>query len=155
VTILRRRNVDNENNQLIEYGEQDSLRALPKWETDPELQKVIDLREVDLRKANFELAFLKRAMISGAHFEDSNLTDAHLERCFALGSAFDKADLRGAHLQWAYLALATFRGAQLQGTDLRHTYALTQDQLDSAQGDESTQIPPNLTRPTAWLSKPK
>lgn len=150
ITVLRRRKIEYEKNQLIEYGDSDALLSLPGWQTDSELQKVIDLREVDLRNANLEMAYLKRITISGTHFENANLSDAHLERAFALGADFDSADLRGAHLQWAYVAYATFQKAQIQGADFRHAVLLTQEQIDEAEGDLSTQLPPDLHRPPNW-----
>jgi len=148
--VLRRRHVENEKNQTLNYERVDALQATPNWQADFELQKVIDLREVDLRGANLELSSLKRAILSDAHLEGANLSDAHLERVYAPGARFDRADLRGAHLEWAYLAYATFTKAQIQGADFRGALVLTQEQLESADGDEKTQLPPTLHRPSNW-----
>jgi uncharacterized protein YjbI with pentapeptide repeats len=134
----------------VEYKDSDALLAIPGWQTDVDLQEIIDIREADLRGANFELGYLKRAILSDTHFERANLSDSHMERVYAPGAHFDKADLRGAHLQWAYLAYATFSKAQMQGTDLRNAVLLTQDQIESADGEQKTLLPASLHRPSGW-----
>ncbi len=150
VTVLRRRHADHEKNQLMEYQDSDALLAIPNWQTEAELQETIDIRETDLRGANLEFGYLKRAILSDTHFEGANLSDAHLERAYGPGAHFDKADLRGAHLEWAYLAYATFSKAQVQGADLRNTILLTQEQINSADGDQKTLLPAGIQRPIRW-----
>jgi len=44
-------------------------------------------------------------------------------------------------------------GIHLECADLRHR-AITQAQLDTAIGDERTQIPDHLTRPAHWTKPP-
>jgi len=152
--VLQQRDVRNEKNQSLEFdNDQDTLLAIAGWEKDPELDKKIDLREADLRRVDLLAAYLKRAILSGTHLESAILEDAHLERIYAPGVYFDHADLRGAHLQWAYLAEASFERAQIEGADLRHTYGTTQEQIDSAEGDDSTRLPSHLKRPDAWPHK--
>lgn len=99
-----------------------------------------DLSKCDLRGANLEGcdlsgAQLAKATLSGANLKGANLTDADLE----------KAQLDGADL-----AAAILGGAKLMKTDLAAAIGLTQTQIDGAQGDSTTDLPPGLTRPTAW-----
>ncbi|MGD0074256.1 MAG: pentapeptide repeat-containing protein [Candidatus Binataceae bacterium] len=59
------------------------------------------------------------------------------------------ADLRGADLRGADL-----EGADLAGADLRQVFNLTQKEVDSAIGDEKTQLPPGIIKPDSWKKKP-
>jgi uncharacterized protein YjbI with pentapeptide repeats len=45
---------------------------------------------------------------------------------------------------------ADVRGADLSGADLRDALFLVQSQVDSAQGDRRTRLPPSLCRPAHW-----
>jgi uncharacterized protein YjbI with pentapeptide repeats len=83
-----------------------------------------DLRGVDLRGANLREAYLIRA------------------------------DLRGADLRSADLLGTDLRGADLRSADLTEAIFLTQSQLDSANGDLDSTLPPSLTLPTHWLRRP-
>ena len=60
------------------------------------------------------------------------------------------ANLRGARLIGADLTGADLRGASLRGADLTTGLFLTQSQLDAAEGDTATKLPPSLTRPARW-----
>lgn len=64
------------------------------------------------------------------------------------------ADLRGADLGQADLLGADLRDAQLQGADLSQVLFLTQPQLNAADGDETTRIPPRLQNPWRVISTP-
>jgi len=57
------------------------------------------------------------------------------------------ADARFANFQGAALWGAALRDAALQGVDLREVQNLMQKQLQSANIDEHTRLPPNLQRP--------
>jgi hypothetical protein len=86
----------------------------------------LDLSHTDLRKTNLD----------GAHLEGSILVGAHLEGAYLGG-----ADFEGAHLQLTYL----------QGADLEESKNLTQEQIDKANGDETTKLPKDhLHRPAHW-----
>ncbi|MCM3767675.1 pentapeptide repeat-containing protein [Neobacillus niacini] len=82
-----------------------------------------------------------------------------------LGAKLRKADLRGANLRGALLIAADLREADLRfadmiGADLRDTNLsgadltgcvfLTQAQLNAAQGDGRTKLPPHLRTPDHW-----
>ena len=45
---------------------------------------------------------------------------------------------------------ADFRDARLSGADLTEAFFLTQAQLNAAQGDGTTKLPPSLVRPSHW-----
>jgi len=128
-----------------------------------------NLRKADLSRGRFEGADLRKAHLEGAnlgraHLEGAYLMNAHLEGADLMNAHFEGADLKGAHLEganlwwahlegadlwWAHLEGANLYGAHLEGADLRRS-DVTQDQLDAAFGDEWTEIPDPLTRPTRW-----
>ncbi|MFF4391743.1 pentapeptide repeat-containing protein [Streptomyces sp. NPDC001552] len=92
------------------------------------------------RKKNHRGADLMGARLSGADLRGANLRGAYL-----IAADLSRADLRTADLIGADL-----RDTNLRGADLRDAIFLTQPQLNAAQGDPTTQIPPTLTRPTHW-----
>lgn len=92
------------------------------------------------RKKNHRGADLMGARLSGADLRGANLRGAYLIA----------ADLSGADLRTADLIGADLRDTNLRGADLRDAVFLTQPQLNAAQGNATTQIPPTLTRPTHW-----
>jgi len=80
------------------------------------------------------------ARLAGADLKGANLRGARL-----IG-----ADLSRADLSLADLTGADLRGADLRGADLTSCLFLTQAQLDAAEGDTGTRLPPPLTRPAHW-----
>ncbi|MCX4959657.1 pentapeptide repeat-containing protein [Streptomyces virginiae] len=92
------------------------------------------------RKKNHRGADLMGARLSGADLRGANLRGAYLIA----------ADLTRADLRTADLIGADLRDTDLRGADLREAVFLTQPQLNAAQGDPTTRIPPSLTRPTHW-----
>ncbi len=124
---------------------------IEKFEKVP--QTTINLPNTDLRGADLQSAKLDLANLSGAHLERADL---------------DTADLTGAHLNGAHLSGADFFFARLDGadlsdadldnsifrvTDLSKTVGLTQEQIDSAIGDASTELPTALSTPASWKRK--
>ncbi|RBQ19534.1 pentapeptide repeat-containing protein [Spongiactinospora rosea] len=85
------------------------------------------------------------ADLAGADLRRADLRGASLRGAFLIG-----ADLRGADLRSADLIGADLRGANLGGADLTGSLFLIQSQLDAAQGDQATRLPPALTRPAHW-----
>lgn len=73
--------------------------------------------------------------LSGSSFRGARLVGATLRNC-----RLTRTDLTGADL----------RGADIRGADLSEAIFLTQSQLESANGDDRTQIPATLTRPAHW-----
>ncbi|MGW7030299.1 pentapeptide repeat-containing protein [Streptomyces xanthophaeus] len=92
------------------------------------------------RKKNHRGADLMGARLAGANLRGANLRGAYL-----IAADLSRADLRTADLIGADL-----RDANLRGADLRNAVFLTQPQLNAAQGNPTTQIPPTLTHPTHW-----
>ena len=69
--------------------------------------------------------------------------------------------LAGLNFSGINLSEAKFRveedirmGADLRGTDLTYARNLTQDQLNSAIGDDTMNIPSRLVRPSHWTAEP-
>lgn len=92
------------------------------------------------RKKNHRGADLMGARLSGADLRGANLRGAYLIA----------ADLSRADLRTADLIGADFRDANLRDADLRNALFLTQPQLNAAQGNPKTHIPPSLTHPNHW-----
>ncbi|GAA0229237.1 pentapeptide repeat-containing protein [Saccharothrix mutabilis subsp. mutabilis] len=88
----------------------------------------------------------------GADLIGKKLAGAHLRGADLRGAYLIGADLRGADLREADLIGADLRGANLAGADLTGALFVTQVQLDGAQGDAATKLPPDVTRPTRWTS---
>lgn len=97
------------------------------------------------RKAFGRGADLIGAKLKGADLRASNLRGAYLIA----------ADLRGADLRGADLIGADMRDADLRGADLTDSIYLTQAQINSANGDAYTKLPPAIDRPTHWLLPPE
>ena len=85
------------------------------------------------------------ADLIGARLAGANLKGANLRGARLIG-----ADLRHADLTLADLTGADLRGADLRGADLTSCLFLIQAQLDAAEGDTGTGLPPPLTRPVHW-----
>lgn len=114
----------------------------------------LDLSNVDLHKSTFSGDYMHAHFafsdLHGADFSGVNLSEAH----FIFADLHD-ANLRGATLRGANFLETDFGGADLRGTDVRGTdlrYAknLTQGQLETANGDLETFIPPSLKSPGDW-----
>ena len=78
------------------------------------------------------------AALSGAVLRKANLS----------GAVLRGADLFAANLSSANLLRADLSGANLSGAE-----DLTQEQLEEANGDESTRLPSELKPPSHWIGK--
>ncbi len=85
------------------------------------------------------------ADLIGANLQGADLRGANLRGAYLIG-----ADLRDANLRLADLTGADLRDANLRGTNLTDSIFLIQSQLDAAQGNTATKLPPSLTLPTHW-----
>ena len=143
------------------------LRFLKESKLIENANPIISLNSLRIDNARLRGAHLRLADLHGAVFAGAELREAHLEGA-DLQDAYlgGEADLRGAHLKEASLRGAIFtgedhsgadlrgadlRGADLRGADLRGVRNLTQEQLESARGDEETRLPEGLVRPAAWI----
>jgi uncharacterized protein YjbI with pentapeptide repeats len=133
----------------------------------------VSLRGADLRKANLRGAKLKWADLFGANLAAADLTKARLgqvdlRQADMTGACLREADLGGAILKRAIFCNANLRcakfgdadlektefaGADLSGADLKHVKNLTQEQLESARGDENVKLRPGLVAPASWVSR--
>ena len=104
--------------------------------------------EIDLRNAD-----LIDLDLSGVDLSSANLADAKLGDC----SQYDLSSLHGyrgaklekANLDKANLLGACLCGANLRGANLEEAHC-TQDQINSATGDQETRLPPEFDRPSGW-----
>ena len=79
--------------------------------------RVLDLRETDLRQASLRGAQLDGANLLGAHLEGADLAEVHLRKANLWGAHLEKAHLWDAHLEGAHLG-----GAHLEGASLSEAY---------------------------------
>lgn len=84
---------------------------------------------------------LSKVNLSGRFLFGVDLSEANLRQ----------ADLRDSDLFGVDLAGADLRGADLRGAKLDRVIGLKQEQLDSALGDQSTQLPNGAQRPSHWF----
>jgi uncharacterized protein YjbI with pentapeptide repeats len=80
----------------------------------------------------------------------ADLRGADLRGMSLRGVLLIAADLRRADLRFADLIGADLRDADLRGADLSSALFLTQSQLNPANGNAKTRLPPAMTRPTHW-----
>lgn len=122
--------------------------------------RVVNLSRVNLKEARFftttmRFAFLEEANLrdaliydsdfSGAKLQVACLLDAKLRRVSLSHADLSNAQLTGAYFERVDLKSAILDGADLEGADLRLALNLTQAQLDKANGNYSTKLPPGLT----------
>jgi len=86
----------------------------------------------------------------GADLIGATLTNAKLTGANLRGARLIGADLSRADLSLADVTGADLRGASLYGANLARCLFLTQSQLDAAEGDTGTKLPPSLIRPAHW-----
>ena len=85
------------------------------------------------------------ATLIGADLRGADLRGADMRGAYLIA-----ADLSGADLRTADLIGADLRGADLTGADLTGAIFLTRAQLEAANGDRATKVPPALGRPEHW-----
>lgn len=93
----------------------------------------------------------KRNAKARKDFIGEKLKGAILRGANLRGSLFIAADLRKADLGFTDLIGADFRDADLSGANLTGSIFLTQAQINSANGDIHTKLPPTLKVPSHWL----
>jgi uncharacterized protein YjbI with pentapeptide repeats len=132
--------------EAMTYGPADALLALDTERHRGEVNALL-LRASELVRTQVPGQKLdyKRADLAGADLSSANLTGANLRGALLIGADLSRADLTLADLTGADL-----RGAGIRGTDLAESLFLTQSQLDTAEGDTSTRLPPSLARPAHW-----
>lgn len=88
--------------------------------------------------------------LPGADLVGADLRRRDLRRASLRGALLVGADLRGADLTSADLTGADMRGARVHRADLGRALFVTQAQLESAQGDVATVVPPGRSTPAHW-----
>ena len=115
-----------------------------------------DLSGTDLRGAKLSGADLHSADLRGADLSGADMTDTYLTGAYLHKADLSVADLTGAILlgDQDYMARIGLPIRGKPGADLSEAKHLTQKQLDSAHGDETTKIPSHLVRPSHWTASP-
>jgi uncharacterized protein YjbI with pentapeptide repeats len=113
-----------------------------------------DLANQSLKRKNFAGARLRQSDLSsgifnGTSFARADLRDVDAYAAVFTGASFAGANLTNANFVGAYLEGANFAGATLNGVnfsgaEMARARGLTQRQLGSACGDESTELPRGL-----------
>jgi len=130
----------------------DELLALTHAE--PETVLLADLDQIRagvsdiLREGSARLHGPARPM--PADLAGSDLREKDLVRADLRGALLIRADLREADLSRADLLGADLRDADVRGALLEDGWFLTQSQLNTTRGDETTTIPDHLRRPGHW-----
>ena len=123
-----------------------AARNITAWNKWRQVRHIIPLLGwADLRGANLENANLKEADLRGASLIEANLTGADLEK-----ASLSRADLCGADLREANLRRTDLHGASLRRADLAGAKGLSQWQIEKANADKHTKLPPDLQRPHHW-----
>lgn len=89
--------------------------------------------------------------IQGKDLIGANLRGADLRGANLRGVLLIASDLREADIRMTDLIGADLRDADLSGADLTGSIFLTQAQVNSANGDRKTKLPPSLSIPKHWL----
>jgi hypothetical protein len=115
-----------------------------------------DLSFADLARGNFTRVWFARANLRRANLPRVDLREASLRRAdlwgaYLKGAKLSRADFLQANLKRTNLKEANLRGTFLEGADLATVRNLTQDQVNLANGDQDTTLPPGLERPRHWL----
>ncbi len=103
----------------------------------------------NLSRSRLRQADMTAAEADRSNFSRADLSIANMYGIRATGANFSGANLSQASLVGGYFAGANFTGANLSGADLsgieaRNARGLTQAQLNSACGDEATELPRGL-----------
>lgn len=103
----------------------------------------------NLSRSRLRQADMTAAEADRSNFSRADLSIANLYGIRATGANFSGANLSQASLVGGYFSGANFTGAILSGADLsgveaRSARGLTQAQLNSACGDETTELPRGL-----------
>ncbi len=85
------------------------------------------------------------ADLMGADLANQRLCGADLRGAYLIGT-----NLRGSDLTAVDLLGADLRGARLHNADLSKALYLTQPQINAAEGNPNTLLPPRLTKPDHW-----
>jgi uncharacterized protein YjbI with pentapeptide repeats len=100
-----------------------------------------------IRQADLSLVTADRAVFHSANLSLTNLFGARLSHADLSDANLEGATLVGAYLGGARLSGALLAGANLSGAELADAIGLTQSQLNTGCGDETTRLPQGMTIP--------
>lgn len=92
----------------------------------------------------------KKKFVPGHFFMGKNLSTTNLIGANLAGTVLIGANLKNADLTGANLIGADLRDANLSGANLRNCLFITQGQINGAQGNKQTKLPPEIKRPSWW-----
>jgi len=127
-----------------------------RYKTDfPPYIRGANLEGTVLRGANLAGADLEGAKLAGADLEGANLTRANLVESDLEGADLEGAILEGTDLERANVKsvnwdAGTKNESASQFTDLSQVIGLTQNQLETMDGDTGTILPDGLHHPAHW-----
>ena len=108
----------------------------------------IDLQTASLIGANLENTHLENARLIGTNLWNAKLGNAHLEGAYLFSASAERGKIIGAHLEGAYLNETDIKIEE--GEEGTIWKGVTQEQVDSAIGDETTGLPVGIVMPKSW-----
>jgi len=110
------------------------------------------MRNISFAGARLRQSNMSLATMDGVKFDNANLSIANMYGGRFTGASFKKTNLARAILVGGHFGSANFEGANLtdanlSGAEMASAKGLTQQQLDHACGDSSTQLPSGLNVP--------
>jgi len=124
--------------------------AVHRAEVNTLLLKTSELVRAEARREQKAHSGRQKAFGRGASLIAADLRRIDLRGANLRGAYLIAADLRGTDLSGSDFIGADFRDADIRGADLTKSIFLTQAQLNSANGDTGTKLPPSLIRPAHW-----
>ncbi|MEK5083761.1 pentapeptide repeat-containing protein [Bacillus sp. FSL H8-0515] len=109
------------------------------------LLKTSELVRAQARNTKLPKKISRGSVLIGAKLKGLDLRGANLR-----GALLIAADLRKADLRMTDFIGADMRDADLSGADLTGSIFLTQAQVNAANGDANTKLPPSLRIPAHW-----
>jgi uncharacterized protein YjbI with pentapeptide repeats len=142
------RALDDELNSLADKtnGSPDVLRGLDLVATRTAARRLLATVSEQVRVAAGGLG----QDLSGRNLVAADLREMDLRCANLRGALLIGADLRGTDLSMVDLAGADLRGARVHAARLDSTLFLTQAQLDTTRGDDTTVLAGSLHRPSGW-----
>ena len=116
-----------------------------------------ELERVQFTESELVGASFVNSEVNDVSFRDTYMKAAVFENAIVTGGNFDNACLDMANLKRAIFEKTSFSGAVIAGTNIRgadlgnvQPGSLTQEQINSADGDDRTRLPQGLRRPRSW-----
>ena len=114
------------------------LNRSKKWNFRENLEP--DLRAINLKGFELWCVWLNRFYLEKVNFTDCYLFGVNMSDAFLWKADFENADMDSANL----------KGAKVHGANFSTSRNLTQEQIDSCEGNLATKIPSHLQLPEKW-----